>query len=57
MKVTYRGMEIELELRVGFTVHNQDGSSYIQVHVTPTSITGGGPDGDGGEPLPIERAA
>lgn len=56
MKVTYQGMEIELEMRTGFTVHNQDGTSYVQVHVTPKlPPLPGGPDG--GEPLPEPKSA
>lgn len=58
MKVTYQGIEVELTLRRGFTVHNQDGSSHVMMHVDSVVVSDGpgGPDGPG-EPLPIERAA
>ena len=56
MKITYQGVEIELELRTGLTVHNQDGTSYVQLHVTPKLPPfDGGPGG--GEPLPEPKAA
>lgn len=52
------GIEVELEITPGFTVYNQDGTSYIQVYVKP-HIIGGGPDGPsgGGEPLPEPKSA
>ena len=55
MKITYCGVEVELKIRTGFTVHNQDGTSAIMVYVEPV-IMGGGPGGPG-EPMPIEDAA
>ncbi len=58
VKVTYQGIEVELELRRGFTVHNQDGTSYVMMHVDSVVIPDGpGGPGGPGEPLPVEDAA
>lgn len=56
MKVMWQGMDIDVECRTGFTVYNQDGTSYVQVHMTPHVPPM--PDGPGGgEPLPEPRVA
>jgi len=55
MRITYQGVDVELKVRVGFTVHNQDGTSYLPVFVE-ADIPPEPPRG-GGEPLPIEDAA
>lgn len=57
MKITYQGVEVELNMRPGFTVHSQDGTSALMVYVDPVILSGpGGPDGPG-EPMPIGKAA
>ena len=56
MKITYQGVEVELKLRVGFTVHNPDGTAYLPVFVDAV-LPPIPPNGDGGEPLPLPRAA
>lgn len=58
MKVTYQGIEVELKLRPGFTVHNQDGTAYKLMYVDSVVVPPlpPGPGGPG-EPLPIRDAA
>lgn len=48
------GLEVEADLRFGFAVHNQDGTSAQIVHVENHRIVGGypTPPSGGGEPLP-----
>ena len=54
------GLEVEVDLRMGFAVHNQDETAVQYVHLENARVVGGWPpppDGDGGEPLPAEGAA
>lgn len=53
---TFRGAKFEADLTTGFTVYNQDGSSYVQVRVKDVRIIDPPPSG-GGEPLPVPRSA
>jgi hypothetical protein len=56
MKITYRGIELEVEVKTGFTVHNQDGTSYVNLYLTPKLPPS--PNGPGGgEPLPVPKVA
>jgi hypothetical protein len=59
MRITYQGFEVELKLRTGFTVHNQDGTAAVLVHVDDVKIVSGPDGGPGGpgEPMPIDKAA
>ncbi|WP_082984846.1 hypothetical protein [Mycobacterium sp. 1245499.0] len=55
---TVDGYEVEVDLRFGFTVHNQDGSSSRIVHLENPRVIGGPPDDGGpGEPLPKRKAS
>ena len=50
------GIDVELRVRPGFTVHRPDGTASLTVYVeaiVPPGPRGGGP----GEPLPVEDAA
>jgi hypothetical protein len=52
------GLEVEVDLRFGFTVHNQDGTSAQLVHLENPRIVGGWPPpSGGGEPLPVGDVA
>lgn len=53
------GTEVEVDLRMGFTVHNQDGSAYKMVHLENARVVGGRPTppSGGGEPLPEPKSA
>ena len=58
MKATYQGVEVEFDLRPGFTVHNQDGTSSLLMHLENFRIVGGWPTPPGGgEPLPEPKSA
>lgn len=55
---TAAGYEVEVDLRFGFAVHNQDGSASRIVHLDNPRIIGGPPNNGGpGEPLPKREAA
>jgi hypothetical protein len=44
---------MKVELKTGFTVHNQDGTSELIVYVEPVIP----PRGGGGEPMPEPKSA
>jgi hypothetical protein len=52
---TTDGVQVEADLRLGFTVHNQDGSAYRRVHIENARVIGNPPTppSGGGEPMPV----
>lgn len=53
--VTVNGVEVGIEVVGTSEVQNIDGSRELHVFLAPVIPGGGGPDG--GEPLPIPKAA